>query len=536
MLRRWRKLRKIFATYGIDGVAFRMRWWLRERADRRAIADWFETHGHVLSDAERSDYRTQIGSFTHSPLISIVMPVYDVDERWLRRAIGSVIDQVYENWELCIADDASPSPHVRRVLDEFASNDARVKVVYRETNGHISAASNSALELATGEFTGLLDHDDELTEDALFHVVSAINADASAEIFYSDEDTLDENGGRHSPRLKPGWSRDLFYSVNYLTHFAVYRTSLLKRIGGFRLGFEGSQDYELALRAVEEAGDDAIRHIPHILYHWRAIRGSVALSLDEKPYAHERARNAIREHFARTGVDARVEGTDFHLHRVVYEVESNSIPTSVISVDPARGDEVAAALNREAKNSQDEVLIFKDSDLSWRDEQQTSELAAAAMQAGIGAVGCRIVGPGGVTEQAGIVLDAELSPSFAFHGVPREVPGNLFRNIMIANAIATSASCLAIRRDLFEEMDGFDDEVFPSGLFDIDLCLRLREAGKRIVLLPHIELLRRTGRSRLSDASDLERQVFRDRWGKYVARDPFVNPALKRDGSFEIDG
>ncbi len=236
------------------------------------------------------------------PLISIVMPVYNTPEKWLVKAVDSVRAQVYRNWELCIADDASPQPQVRRTLEKLAATDARIKIVYREKNGHISAASNSALELATGEFVALFDHDDELAPHALHEVATLLNAEPNTDLIYSDEDKIDEEGHRHEPYFKPDWLPDLFHAQNFISHLTVYRTALVRDVAGFRLGYEGSQDWDLALRVVERISDQSrIRHIPKILYHWRAIPGSTALMLSEKNYPLEAARRALTDHFERIG-------------------------------------------------------------------------------------------------------------------------------------------------------------------------------------------------------------------------------------------
>jgi GT2 family glycosyltransferase len=544
---------RALSQHGLSGLISRSRWWLRERAANRETSQWLLSHGHALSTNERQLLNERIGRFSHAPLISILMPVYDVDERWLRLAIGSVLRQVYPTWELCIADDCSPSPHVRRVLEESAAQDDRIKIIYRETNGHISQASNSALGIATGEFTGLLDHDDELTEDALFHVVAAINDDPSLEMIYSDEDGVNEQGGRYAPKLKPDWSRDLFYSVNYVTHFAVYRTAVLKKIGGFRVGFEGSQDYDLALRVIEEIDEAAIVHIPHILYHWRAIRGSVALSAGEKPYAHERGRQAIREHFVRSSVQADVVESSFDLHRVIYRMPAPRRSVSfivtgsdgdfasgaadlgeVVIVGPDVGNK-AASLNAAVSRSGGDVLIFIDGELTTERQEWLDELVAAAMQPSIGAAAGRIIGTGGMVEQSGIVLNSDLSPAFAHHGFPREAPGNLFRNRQIGNVSAISSACMVITRENFETVGGFDQEAFPNDLFDIDLCLKLRGLKKRIVVLPHVEFVRRGEAKENRQCAEEELSTFEKKWAEYGERDPFCNANLKRDGSFEID-
>jgi glycosyltransferase involved in cell wall biosynthesis len=261
---------------------------------------WVEVYDQHPSEVLRAQ-RERAAKFSARPLISVVMPVYNTPERWLRRAIESVREQSYPHWELCLADDASPEPHVRPILEEYARQDPRIKVAFRAQNGHISAASNSALELATGEFVALLDHDDELAPNALFEVAALLEARPDTDFIYSDEDKIDEDGRRHEPYFKPEFLPDLFHSQNYTSHLTVYRTAVMRAAGGFRLGYEGSQDWDLALRVAGRIDASRIRHIPRVLYHWRAIPGSTALMISEKSYPLEAARRALTDHFARAG-------------------------------------------------------------------------------------------------------------------------------------------------------------------------------------------------------------------------------------------
>ena len=250
---------------------------------RRDYAEWVRLYD-TIDDDDRRAITAAVGDMTNWPLISVVMPVYNTPEAYLRAAIDSVRQQLYPNWELCIADDASTAPHVRSVIEHYRASDPRIKVCYRSENGHISAASNSALALATGGFIALLDHDDVLPEYALYMVAATLNSDPEVDLIYSDEDKIDENGQRFDPHFKSDWNPDLMLSQNMFCHLGIYRRSLIEKIGGFRLGYEGSQDYDLILRAQSLTTPNRIHHIPHILYHWRAIPGSMALASEEKDY------------------------------------------------------------------------------------------------------------------------------------------------------------------------------------------------------------------------------------------------------------
>ncbi len=239
-----------------------------------------------LSDEEIANIHQEIEGWKDKPLISIVMPVYNTDQNQLLAAIASVRQQIYQEWELCIADDCSTSPHVRAILETVAAQDQRIKLVFRATNGHICAASNSALEIAEGPFVAFMDHDDLLPIHALFYIAKEILLHPDVDLIYSDEDKIREDGRLDGPHFKPDWNEELFLAQNYLNHLSVIVRSLLQQVGGLREGFEGSQDHDLALRVVAKTDAERIRHIPKILYHWRAFRGSGSFS--DRPW-HRRS-------------------------------------------------------------------------------------------------------------------------------------------------------------------------------------------------------------------------------------------------------
>ncbi len=573
----WRKLRK------------RIKRNLREKCAAKNLEKWIEAD--CLTDVRRENLHRQIAGFSNKPLFSIVMPVYNVEEKWLCLCIESVTNQIYANWELCIADDFSPSPHIKKVLEEYAARDERIKVVFRPENGHISAASNSALELATGEFVVLLDHDDQLAEDALFYAAKEINNFPETKMIYTDEDLIDETGRRYDLKFKPDWSRDLFYSVNYVTHLAIYKTEILQKIGGFRTGFEGSQDYDLALRVIEQISEKHIRHIPKMLYHWRAIKGSVAFSADEKPYAHERARQAIREHLQRTGKAATVGETVYNLHRVRYELPTDLPRISLIlsagedfefdeqvinnfagqnayenleivllskknlrlpgsasfsSILPkvkfvgSENHSEAERLNFAVLQTSGEILCFADTNLKPLSEDWLKELASFANQKEIGAVGAKILDADESVLHAGLIVGGNATICTAYQGFPREFGGTLGRAKLVNNFSAVSISCLATRREVFDEIGGFDAENLPNKFFDADFCLKLNEKNLRVVFTPYTELVQINGKNFLNvqkTATAREHEIFRRKWQTIVEKDPFYNPNLSRqnaDFSVEI--
>ncbi|MGD9846138.1 MAG: glycosyltransferase, partial [Variibacter sp.] len=261
----------------------------------------------TLTSERLTSMHADVEALAFKPLISVLMPVYNTPERLLCEAIESVKAQAYPHWELCIADDASTAPHVHRILRRYAKNDTRIKVAFREINGHICHASNSALDLVTGEWIALLDHDDVLRPHALYEVARTINLHPDTELIYSDEDKIDESGRRYDAFFKPDFSIEMFRSQNYFNHLTVHRAANVRAVGGWRAGFEGSQDYDLNLRIIETTTADRIRHIPKILYHWRAVSGSTAVSASEKGYAWEAGRRALETHLTRVGLDGVVK-------------------------------------------------------------------------------------------------------------------------------------------------------------------------------------------------------------------------------------
>jgi len=239
----------------------------------------------------------EISDLDYSPLISIITPTYNTEKKYLIDMLKSVLSQTYLNWELCIADDASSNEDTIKILKEYESNYENIKVVYRKENGHISEASNSALELAWGEYIVLLDHDDMLSPNALYEMVKKINENKKLKLIYSDEDKIDEENNRFSPHFKSGWNPDMFYSQNYICHLSLFKRTIIDKIGGFRVGYEGSQDYDLLIRYIDQINHNEIDRIEKVLYHWRAIEGSTALSSSENNYAHEAGLKALKDFF-----------------------------------------------------------------------------------------------------------------------------------------------------------------------------------------------------------------------------------------------
>ncbi|RZA30093.1 MAG: glycosyltransferase, partial [Lysobacteraceae bacterium] len=404
-----------------------------------------------------SDIEERLAGLPRRPLISVVMPTYNTPERWLRKCIQSVRGQAYPHWELCIADDASSKRHVRKVLAEYERLDPRIRVVYRAENGHISDASNSALALAKGEYVALLDHDDELHPMALYEVAKAVNEHPRWKLMFSDEDKMDEAGRRSSPYFKADWNYDLLLSQNCVSHLGVYDTQLMRDVGGFRKGFEGSQDHDLTLRCVERLEPAQIGHIPKVLYHWRMVEGSTARGASEKNYAATAGCRAISEHLQRSGVKADVEVTMQGYYKVRYALPeppplvSLIIPTrdkvellrmcvesilaktdypdyEILVVDNQSSEQSAldyldglqsqpgvrvlrydapfnfsAINNFAARQARGEVLALVNNDLEINQPGWLRELTSHACREGVGAVGCLLYYPDDTIQHAGVL-------------------------------------------------------------------------------------------------------------------------------------
>jgi GT2 family glycosyltransferase len=506
--------------------------------------EWLERFSSLTPEA-RANLRQKLLLLDYRPLISVILPVYNGDLTFLARAISSVRRQIYENWEICVADDASTDPRMRPFLEGLAREDRRIKVLFRERNGHISACSNSALSLARGEWCALLDQDDELAEDALAEVACETARNPGAAIIYSDEDFLDADGVRSNPFFKPSWNPELFLAQNYLNHLGVYRTSLLREIGGFREGFEGSQDYDLALRCVARSEADQIRHIPRLLYHWRMIAGSLAEQPDAKPYARHAARRALNHYLSERGMRAHAEACpqNAESHRIVYE-PPNPLPKVTIvthgecpsleqtdypALEIIRSPPGAAAINATAKRAQGDVLIFANRNIQTTEAGWLVEVVSQVLRPEVGAVGARLWSPEGTLEEGGLILGLGGIAAPAFRGLPREHPGYFNRAWLQQNFSAVAGACLAIRREVFHKVQGFDAENLPHHFHDIDLCLRLRQRDLQIVWTPYANLTLDQVRTEKAADASAEADYMEKRWGQFLRNDPCYNPNLSLD-------
>jgi glycosyltransferase involved in cell wall biosynthesis/GT2 family glycosyltransferase len=567
---------------------------LMDAAPRKQVRDWSIATGYRdwmgrFDTVDAFALQRDLRHVRRQPLISILVPVYNPDLHLLEAAIESIEGQLYKRWELCLADDASTDTNVRPFLEEKTREDLRIKLTFREKNGHISACTNSALQLATGEWCALLDQDDVVSQKALAFVALEIEQHPDAGLIYSDEDKIDASGARSTPFLKTDWNPELFLGQNYINHLGVYRTSLLREIGGFREGFEGSQDYDLALRCVERLAPAQIRHIPRILYHWRAVAGSLAAVVDAKPYAKEAARRAIGDHLRRVGISARVEPCPENVesHRVVYEladppplvsiiipmrdrvefikrcigsiregtdypsiefviVDNGSVERATLeflrTIQKETGAQIlrddapfnfSRLINRGAAAAKGEVLAFLNNDIETNERGWLREMVSHVVQAEVGAVGARLWYPDGTLQHGGVILGLGGVAGHAFPRVPHGHPGYFNRAFLQQNCSAVTGACMLVRRKVFEEAGGLDETNLAISFNDVDFCLRLRAAGLQNVWTPYANLIHHESASRGHQATpDEQTQFVREatfmqrKWGIDLLRDPFYNPNL----------
>lgn len=553
---------------------------------------------HFARGTDLREQRQDALEFAYRPLVSVVMPVYAPPLLFLEEAVRSVQRQSYAHWELCIADDRSPDPGVRKLLERLAKEDPRIKLVYRAENGHISRASNSALEVAAGEFVALMDHDDLLAPDALFQVVKRLQSQRTIDILYTDEDKVDEQGRHSEPHFKPQWCPDHLLSRNYIGHLVVVRRALMEAVGGFRTGFEGSQDFDLLLRLTERT--DRIVRIPRVLYHWRIHAGSAARSEEVKPYAYEAARRALTEALERRGEPAEVSFLDGfrgygirftaplkgrvsiiiptkdkadvlrtcltsiftltdHPDFDVLVVSNNSREQALFDLlaemkaaHPERFDWVvhdipfnfSALMNEGLRRTRGEHVLFLNNDTEVLQADWLRAMHEWSQRPSVGAVGVKLLYHNDTIQHAGVVIGLGGVAGHVFVHEHRKGPGYFNYVNTVNNYSAVTAACMMVERTKLERIQGWDED-FTVEYNDVDLCLRLREGGYNNVYVPHVELYHYESLSRghphLTKES-YERHLrevalFKERWSKYIADDPCYDPNLSRghhDWRFEL--
>lgn len=512
-------VRRALGAFKRKGIKGSIDWFFNRQAQKNAYEKWIAQH--EVFDREKIAH--EIETFNYQPKLSIAVPVYNVEEKWLDACISSLKNQFYSNWELCLADDASPKEYIRPLLEKYAKSDERIKVVFREKNGHISEATNSAIEIATGEYVGFMDNDDELAPNALYEIVKALNADQEIDFFYTDEDKMTLEEKRFDAFFKPNWNQQLLLQHNYITHFVVVKKDLLDRVGGLRTQYNGSQDYDFVLRATEAA--HKIHHISGILYHWRAIETSTALNPESKTYAYVAGQHALEAALKRRNLKGNVKIAEFFgcykidfLHEttpkvsIVFVGESKTlnhnleillsktyypnfevlIPTSskfMVSLKDARIRFVDGDINARVKQAEGEFVILLNERLYPLSGSWLNELMNYGQLAETGIVCGKISDTNNLISNIGVTFNPEKKEIvYPEKHNPAQNLGYYYRAGLPRGVFASTEDCMLFRKDDFEAVEGIAEE-FGAQLMGIDLSLKFRnQLSKDVVYTPYAKV------------------------------------------------
>ena len=533
--------------------------------------------------------REECKHFEYKPKISIILPVWNTEECWLRSAIESVINQVYDNWELCIADDASSKPKVAEILKYYQNTDKRIKVIFLKENHGTAKASNEAIALSDGEFIGLLDHDDELLPSALFEVVKLLNDKMDADLIYSDEVLLNEKGLPVYAYYRPDFSIDYLLSHCYIVHFVVIRSDIIKKLGGFRTEFPVSQDYDLFLRVLSETRK--FYHIPKVLYLWRQSNSSSGHVL--MPKVMDLSKKALQDFLTREGIQGEACKTKyfnfFRIRRklVGYPLISIIIPikdnvdflrrciesleekTSYRNYEVIIVDNLSEKLetreyldllqeryknyhilrfeetfnysrlnNYAARFAEGEHILFLNNDVEIISSEWLQEMIEQSQREDIGCVGAKLLYPDGSIQHVGVIVGWGGRAEHIYKGYDSKDIGYMGHFISIRNYSAVTAACMMVKKRIFDQVSGFDENLMV-GFSDTDLCLRIMELGYINIYTPYAELLHyesaTRGKTFSGDSHESDTKYFVGRWGNLIRDgDPFYNPNLPLD-SYDIN-
>lgn len=513
-----KKVRRILGSVKREGISQAYKNYQHRKSISTNYEAWIEKDEQIFKE----DLLQAMQQIDYEPKISLVVPVYNVDEKWLRACVGSLTDQFYQNWELCLADDASPKAHIKPLLQELSAADERIKVVFREQNGHISEATNSAIEVATGEYIGFLDNDDILSETALLEVVKAINENDEIDFIYTDEDKLSMSGKRFDPFFKPNWNGTLLLGHNYITHFVVVRRSIVEKIGGLRTEFNGSQDYDFVLRATEAA--QKIHHIPRILYHWRTIETSVAMDPQSKEYAYVAGQKAIEAALKRRNLSGKVSMTkNYGAYKVDFTYEKNS-KVSIIYTKPLKEMQVLTKLLEITSWQDYEIVLFKENKLAiendrirYVDAENLNDLAEAALGdyivfmspdeypssenwlteamnfirlPEVGLVSGKVISTQDAILNCGVIIKPnEQTIYYEQQGLSNKTIGTYFRPSLPREIYTATEDCLIIARSDFQKLNGFD-LTLSDQIRGVDLSVRAyQELNRKHIFDPYFEVI-----------------------------------------------
>lgn len=542
---------------------------LNAEEDSEGYQAWIALHR--IGKDMRAKMVKDILLWAWTPTISILMPVYNVNPKWLERAVESVRQQVYPYWELCIVDDASSSALTTQHLAALQEQgDPRIKIAVRDVNGGISAATNDALAMSNGEFVALMDNDDELAEQALYRIVEALQNAPDADILYSDEDKIDEQGKRFAPFFKPDWSPTLLLGMNYVSHLGVYRRDLAESVGGFRSEYDGAQDYDFLFRCSEKA--NRIVHIPDVLYHWRALPTSTASVFKAKPYALNAGLNAVADHVQRLGLNAALVASPIPARNKLRWNDKNLpllsvvIPTKdqlellkkcldglirteysggleIIVVDNGSSDprtieflkdcpfkvipcpgpfNFSSLINQGVMAATGDAVLILNNDIEILNPDWLGNMVGHLQIPGVGVVGPKLLYPDGRVQHGGIVVGLGGIAGHAFWLNPGDSPGYFGLQQIAHEVSAVTGACLLTRREIYEQVGGFREDL-PVNFNDVAFCLEVRSKGHRVVYCPDATLIHHESASRASRVEPWEEERFRE---SYQISDPFYSPHL----------
>lgn len=527
--------------------------WIRlhERFEPEEVpyGPWYEAY--VPDESELEKQRKH--RFTYEPLISVAVPAFRTPETFLIQMVESLLAQTYSNWELCIANGSPEDTVMKGVLEQYMKKDSRIRVSELTENKGIAGNTNAALEMAEGEFVGLLDHDDLLAPNALYEVVRALEADRELDAVYTDEDKVTTELDEHfQPHLKPDFNLDLLRSNNYICHFFVVRRSVVKKAGGFRQEFDGAQDHDFIFRCVETARK--VGHIPEILYHWRTHKASTADNPASKMYAFDAGKRAIEAHLERTGTEGVVTHTpDLGFFRVKYPVQGNPLVSIIIpnkdeketlkdciesirkkteyenyeiiivennstteeifqyykelSQDPRirllrwkKEFNYSAINNYGVSHARGEYLLFLNNDVKIITPGWIKEMLGVCQRPEVGAVGVKLIYPDNTIQHAGCVIGIGGIAGHMFVDMPANRTGYLHKASILQDMSAVTAACMMMKRTAFEEAGGFTEKLSVA-FNDVDLCLKVRKNKKLIVYDPYVELYHMESKTRGAEDS-----------------------------------
>ena len=543
---------------------------------------------------EENKENVTLEKFSYNPLISIIIPTYNVSKKLLSECLDSILSQSYHNFEICIADDCSSNKETIDTLKEYEKKNENIKVVYRKKNGHISEASNSAIEIAKGEFIGLVDNDDVLDKNALYYIVKELNKNKDLDLIYSDEDKLNFDGKRCFPHFKPDFSIDTLLSSNYICHFTIVRKKIIDDIGGFRSEYNGAQDYDLFLRVFERT--NKIGHISKILYHWRMTEGSTSSTGDNKNYAYEAGKRALEDYFKRNEIKAKVHLIgEPQMYRVEYLYEKEPlisiiIPTKdkaevldtclssiyrktsyknyeIIVIDNNSQEEKTFSLlksyqkeyknfkyftyqcpfnysylnNEAVKKAKGEYVLLLNNDTEVISENWLHDMVGYAMQNHVGCVGAKLLYPNRTVQHAGVVIGVGGIAMHANVSTGDEQYGYFGRLISVYDWSCVTAACLMVKKSKYLEVDGLDENL-KVAYNDVDFNLKLLSKGYSHVVLPNVKLFHYESLSRGNDMREDQIKRFKeetdymcDKWKETLLRDKYYNDSLSYGYAFRLD-